>query len=206
LQAPIQLLYKNQKTPRIEDIAWWMSESKLSRNYNLILRIPENDLNYENFQKALLYLQSLGTEFDIFVLTHGMPNYLSAGTGYFYSFKEIDALRGQLSHLRLVFLQSCFGSSLAKDWKEAGAKYIISFDDFNANFAFYDIFLSFSSPNDSVEENYNSAIKNLDFELTKSMPYNFFTAFVQRTASQREKRNVSVEEILKNLKAPVLRK
>ena len=133
---------QNGRAKNIEELAWWASAPLMSENYAKILRIPPEKLRYASLAESLEYMESLGEPFDLYLLTHGLPNHLSAGgRGYFLSHRELLAWKGKFSYLNLVFLQSCFGTTLARDFLVAGANQVIAFDGFNRSFFYFYFFL-----------------------------------------------------------------
>lgn len=135
--------------------------------------VPHDQARYQTLEHSLLRLESLGKNFDIFILSHGYPSRLSDGDkGYFLSWKELEAFKGKLSYLNLVFMQACYGTSLAEDWHQAGAETVISYPDLNRNFLFIDLFLRFYRFNpDQPQEAYRQAKSQLPWHLENKILY-----------------------------------
>lgn len=162
--------YRVSNFPAIEDLAFWEYTKNLKDIYNIIIRIPKAQVSHQSFTEALVYLESLNEPYDVILLTHGSPNHLSSGHGYFFSYRELADLKGKLTHLNLVLLQSCYGRSLAQDFKQAGAKYVMSYSGLNRNFFFYGIFLKYYYPGVDLKDAFATAKKNFVFHLQQS-PY-----------------------------------
>jgi phosphatidylglycerol:prolipoprotein diacylglycerol transferase len=199
----IKAAYRTEISPRLEDIVFWQYINNLQDIYNVIVRIPVSSIGHTSLTEALSYMESLKQPYDLIILSHGMPNYLSTGTGYFFSYKEIDSLKGQLLNLNLVMLQSCFGESLANDFKEAGAKYILSYKDLNRNFFFYGVFLKYYYPGTSISSAYQLAIENQEFQLGTSIYDNIITALVKQQNQQQEEK-ISKSDYINSLPIPIL--
>ncbi len=134
--------YKAETPPTLNDVSWWQFAPLFRDLYNQVIYLNVDQAKNANITAALHYMEKQNLPYDLVILSHGIPNHLTTGeTGYFMSFKEIDDLKGQLPKLNFVFMQACFGNSLAKDWLDAGAKTVISFDGFNRNFFFISVFL-----------------------------------------------------------------
>jgi hypothetical protein len=136
--------------------------------YTRIYRITTEGARFDSIVRVFEELDSLGEPFDVYLLSHGMPNHLSTGEGYFLSYRELNMLH--FKNLNLVFLQSCFGSSLAQDWLRAGARSVMSFDGLNRNFFWISFFLRWYRYFD-VAESYNKTNHNLDFALNNEILY-----------------------------------
>lgn len=159
----------DEKMPRLEDVSWWHMLPRLQRRYGRIFHLRADQARYRHLKAALEAAQAEGKPFDVFLLTHGMMNHISAGQNYFLSYRELADFR--LPNLNLVFMQGCYGSSLAKDWLNAGAKHVISFPGLNRNFFFLPVFLKWYVPSGTVGESYNAANTNMEFELGRNPLY-----------------------------------
>lgn len=138
----IARLYPKRPGLRLEEIAWWMHVRKMVGLYDQVVRIGHDRFSRETLFVALEYMESLGRPYDLVLLTHGIPNHIKTTQGHeLLSWKDLAELKGKLRGLNLVFMQSCFGSTLAPDWQEAGAKAVISFPKLNRNFFYFDFFL-----------------------------------------------------------------
>lgn len=170
IQSPfldqVKEFYNTSEVPRIEDVVFWDYLAHLKNIYNVIVKIPVHKIGYNSFTQALELMESLGNSYDIILLTHGSPNMLSTGQGYFYSLENLKNLSGRLNKLNLVVLQSCYGhEKISKLFLRAGAKYVISFSRKTKNYFFIDIFLNYYYPNNSVKRAYDLAIDNFDFNI-----------------------------------------
>lgn len=162
--------YGNSNPPSIDDLAWWQYAPDLTLLYRNIIRITTREARYRTLSDSLREMEQLGQPYDLYLLSHGMPNYLSDGSGYYFSFKEIDALKGKLPHLRLVFMQSCFGRSLARDWLGTGAREVLSFDGFNRNFFWVGFFLRYYHLRD-VSDAAIATDSTIEWDLANNLQY-----------------------------------
>jgi phosphatidylglycerol:prolipoprotein diacylglycerol transferase len=154
----------------LDELTWREEAPYLAAMYKKIVVIGVKEAKKQTMLQALAMMEKSGQPYDIYLLTHGIPNHLSSGEGYFFSFNEIGALKKQLKNLRLVFMQSCFGSTLAPDWIAAGAKEVISFDGFNRNFFFITFFLRWYRYFD-VREAFQKTISNMPDSLERHLLY-----------------------------------
>lgn len=130
------------KPVRLEELSWWVHAPKFRGLYREVIRIPHDRFTSQNLLLALQAMESRGIPYDLILLTHGIPNHLVTTRGTpLFSWKDLAALQGKLPSLRLVFMQSCFGSSLEQDWHAAGAKAVMSYPGLNRNFFYLDFFL-----------------------------------------------------------------
>jgi hypothetical protein len=133
--------YPLRSTPRLEEVAWWLYAPEIQGLYDKVIRVRYDRFSAQSLTYSLGYMESLGEPYDLALLTHGVPNNIITSVGNpIFTWSDLDALQGQFRNLRLVFMQGCFGSSLAKDWQQAGAKAVLSFPDLNRNF----FYLAFS--------------------------------------------------------------
>lgn len=146
----IQEYYKNQiaavyNNPniRLEDITWWKFAPVLAKLYDQVIVLNYNQVRYRNLMDAINYAEKQYGVYDLYILSHGIPNHLTSGKGYFLSWKELKAMEGQLKRLNMVFMQACYGMSLYRDWFDAGANAVIAFEDENRNFFYIDYFLDY---------------------------------------------------------------
>ena len=80
-------------------------------------------------------MESQHRDYDLFLLTHCLPNNIMTTPGSpLLTWQEIDQWKGRYPSLDLVFMQSCYGSTLAPDWLQTGAKAVFSYTGLNRNF------------------------------------------------------------------------
>lgn len=140
----IEQVYSDVPGVRLEDLVWWEYFSSFGRMYDKIIYLSFKAAKYKNLMDSIMYMESLKQPYDVVLLSHGFPNHLTTGeAGYFLSFKELNQIKGQLNYLHLVFMQSCYGSSLSQDWLDAGAKHVIGFRGLNRNFFYFSVFLRY---------------------------------------------------------------
>lgn len=197
IQNSNNLNLKN-KNNRIEELAFWKYLKDFKNIYTNILYIPAEKVRYESVIKGIQYLESLNQPFDLIFLTHGFPNHLSTGEGYFLSYRELLYLKGHFNNINLVYLQSCFGNSLSEDFKSVGAKTVISFKDFNSNIFFLDVFLKFYYNNNSPELAFQLAKENFDFYIN-----NFSNMYLIDILINNNLIN-SKKSFIENLQFPIL--
>jgi phosphatidylglycerol:prolipoprotein diacylglycerol transferase len=166
----LKAAYKAESAPLLEDLVFWEYVHDLKRIYNVIVRIPPGKVGFEAVSSALADMESLGDPYDLILLTHGFPNHLSTGNGYFFSYRELGDLKGKLNHLNLVMLQSCYGTSLVQDFKEAGAKHVMSYPGLNRNFFFLGFFLKYYDPDKTAQATWELARNSFDFQM-RTLPY-----------------------------------
>jgi phosphatidylglycerol:prolipoprotein diacylglycerol transferase len=141
-QKQLMDAYKSETPIRLEDITWWMHASKVRKLYDHVIRIRYDQFTREALWTALKHAETLGKPYDLFLLTHGVPNHIVTSKGFpLISWKDLGELKGKLQHLDLIFNQACFGDSLVPDWHAAGARTIIHFREFNRNFFYLGFFL-----------------------------------------------------------------
>jgi len=163
-------VYETKSAPRIEDVQFWDDIDAIKHIYNMVVRIKPGKVVYKTFRDSLYYMEALKVPYDILLLTHGYPNHLSTGNGWFYSYKELEAAKGKYLHLDLVMLQSCYGQTLAKDFKMTGARHIMSYPALNRNFFFYGSFLKRRNLTHTIERDYQDSINSFS-EYIKQEPY-----------------------------------
>ncbi|MBX9767271.1 MAG: hypothetical protein K2X47_08375, partial [Bdellovibrionales bacterium] len=141
-QDPIREAYKTEEPIRLEELSWWVYAPKTRGIYDKVVRIPFQRVSKENLFFAIRYLEAQGVPFDIFLLTHGLPNNIVPSAGFpLISYKDLAELTGELRNLNLVFYQGCFGDSLAKDWLRAGARSVLTYAGLNRNFFYLEFFM-----------------------------------------------------------------
>ncbi len=164
---------KKKTTPRLEEAAWWLYAPAIKDLYDNVFLIQYGHLNKESFLLALTEAEHLEGGYDLVLFTHGVPNNIvTSPENPIFSWKDLDALKGQLPKLRLVFMQGCFGSSLALEWVDAGAQAVLSFPDLNRNFFYLGFFLERlkESPND-IKAAYDKTNINIADEIRKNLLY-----------------------------------
>ncbi len=131
----------NEAPPRIEEVVWWMLAPKLTRLYDSVIRISYDAFSKDTLFKAIKHFEVRNMSYDLILLTHGFPNHLATSVGYkFLSWEMLGELKGKLKNLGLVYMSSCFSSTLVPDWTAAGAREVISFKKYNSNY-FYPFLL-----------------------------------------------------------------
>lgn len=168
---PIQAAYKSQEPIRIEDLSWWLFAPSIRDVYDQVIRIPYDKFNKASLFRSLAYLESMGKPYDIFLLTHGLPNNIVASKGNpLITFKDLAELDGRLPKLRLLFNQACFGDQLNKEWLAAGAKFIVHYKGLNRNF-FYPGFLLKNLKKLEVAPAYEKTNVEIHEKISKSRLY-----------------------------------
>lgn len=197
LKPLMKRAYLTEPPPRLEEMLWWQTAPKLAGIYDYVLRIRYDSTDWNSLFESMIYLENLHTGFDIIMLVHGMPNHLVMSSGRpLVSWKEIDFIQGRFHYLNWVFLQSCYGSSLANDWIQAGAHSVISFEGLNQNFFYLDLFLdSYSNNHHQV----SAAFKETNQGFATAIRTNSFYDLIIREAL-----HTNVEAYLQKVTLPVL--
>lgn len=187
--------YRTDNPPTLNEVTWWQFAPLFRDLYKKVAYLPLSQAHNANIMAALKYMEKQPEPYDLIIMSHGLPNFLTDGDpGYFMSFREIDAMKGQLHKLNLVFMQACFGQSLAWDWIDAGAKKVMAFDGFNRNFFFVSIFLDHHRWY-SDEQAFYTANRDMQSELNHKKLYNFLIT---------KGLNMSVDDYLKQADEPIL--
>jgi hypothetical protein len=141
-QRQLMDAYQSDAPIRLENVTWWMHAEKIQKVYDEVVRIRYDRFNRETLWLALQTMEARGKPYDLFLLTHGVPNHIVTSKGFpLISWEHLKELEGKLPNLGLVFNQACFGDTLVPDWHAAGAKTIIHFKEFNRNFFYLGFFL-----------------------------------------------------------------
>jgi hypothetical protein len=192
-EEKIKQVYNQDKPIRLEDITWWRFAPLMRGLYDQVLRIPHDQLDTTSLTQAILQLEQLGKPWDLFLLTHGIPNHITASSGNgFISYKDLESLP-QLKHLKLVYSQGCFSETLAPDWMDLGAQEILSFEGWNRNFFFIDFFLQAFKETGSVSIAYDYVNDNLEQLMQNERLYDLLLAEL----------NLTIEEYLEISPPPV---
>ena len=161
-------LYPGRPAPRIEELAWWRLASLFDRVYRRVLVTLSDRANHASIVAAIGELELRNEPYDVYLLTHGFPNHLSDGRrGYVLSWRELQVWRGRFKNLNTVFMQACFGQSLASDWLATGAKAVVAFDGLNRDLFFVEFFLRWLGAWD-VESAFQGATASRRFHLETS--------------------------------------
>jgi len=191
----LKAAYKSDNPPTLNQVTWWQFVPLFRDEYHKVIYLTVDQAKYANIMAAIKYMEGQSLQYDLIIMSHGIPNHLTDGDpGYFLSFKEIDELKGQLKKLNLVFMQACFGNSLAADWIDAGAKKVMSFEGFNRNFFFISVFLDHHRWY-SDEQAFVTANRDMREELTKKKLYAYLIT---------KGLGLSIDDYLKQAEEPVL--
>jgi len=140
LAPELSKIYKQDT--RLEEVLWWFYAPKIQKTYNNVLRLHWNGFNKDTFKKALASMEALKQDYDVMLLAHGIPNHLIASPGQgVISFRDIAAMKGTLKYADALYLQACFGNSLANDFLDAGFLSVIAYEGLNWNFFYPQYFL-----------------------------------------------------------------
>ena len=188
-------VYRSQEEIRLEDVTWWRFAKKFNGLYDKVVRIPWQDFHKESLLEAISLLESLGKSYDIYLLTHGLPNHITTTKGHpFISYKDIAELKGVMNHVDMVYLQGCFSNTIAADFLNAGAKSVLSFEGWNRNFFFVDFFIKRLERyrHDSLKA-FEKTREHIKRDLTLSILYRKLL----------DEMGISIEEYLETSPAPV---
>ena len=137
----LKALYKTDQQVRMEDIAWWLIAPETKKIYNQVIRLSHTQFTRETLVSALDYAEKLGEPYDVFLMTHGFPNNIvTIDKSKPVTWEDIGNWKGRFPRMELMFMQSCYGSSLGADWLAAGAKAVMGYKGMDRNF-FYPITL-----------------------------------------------------------------
>jgi hypothetical protein len=194
-EAQLKAAYKKDPAPTLNEVTWWQFVPLFRDEYNKVIYLPLEQAKYANIMASIRYMETQSFDYDLIIMSHGIPNHLTTGeAGYFLSFKEIDELKGQLKKLNLVFMQACFGQSLAPDWIDAGAKKVMAFEGFNRNFFFVSVFLDHHRWYDDAGA-FTTANRDMRDELNKKKLYKYLIT---------KGLEMSVDEYLAQAEEPIL--
>lgn len=170
-QEPLQRAYNTDSHIRIEDIAWWRFSPEFRGLYDKVLKIERHSLNAQSLKWGLDYMESQGREFDVMLLTHGLPNNITASKGQgFISYEELENM-GHFKHLNMVFMQGCFSETLAVDWIKNGAQTVLSYEGWNRNFFYVDFFLPAYRKHEDATKAYHDVNKTIREKMQRSWVY-----------------------------------
>jgi phosphatidylglycerol---prolipoprotein diacylglyceryl transferase len=172
-QPLIQAAYKTDEEIRIEDITWWRFAGSFRFMYDYVIKIPHTDFNAASLTEAIRVAEVLGKPYDLYILTHGIPNHLTSTKGQpLISYKDIAELGKYTKNLNIVYLQACFGVTLAKDFMGLGASHLIAFEGFNRNFFYIDFFIDELRKNNfDVLTTYEELNDEIDEKMQDSLLY-----------------------------------
>lgn len=194
-EAQLKAAYKKDPAPTLNEVTWWQFVPLFRDEYSKVIYLPLEQAKYANIMASIRYMETQSLDYDLIIMSHGIPNHLTTGeTGYFLSFKEIGELKGQLKKLNLVFMQACFGQSLAPDWIDAGAKKVMAFEGFNRNFFFISVFLDHHRWYDDAGA-FATANRDMKDELNKKKLYKYLIT---------KGLEMSVDEYLAQAEEPIL--
>jgi hypothetical protein len=194
-EAQLKAAYKSDTPPTLNEVTWWQFVPLFRDEYHKVIYLPLEQAKYANIMASIKYMESQSLQYDLIIMSHGIPNHLTDGDpGYFLSFKEIDELKGQLKKLNLVFMQACFGQTLAADWIDAGARKVMAFEGFNRNFFFVSVFLDHHRWY-SDEQAFQTANRDMRSELMKKKLYRYLIS---------KGLGMSVDEYLEQGEEPIL--
>ncbi len=188
-------IYKTDEVVRLEDVTWWRFAKKFNGLYDKVVRIPWNHFHKESFFEAIGMLERLGKSYDVYLLTHGLPNHITTTKGAaFISYKDIAQLKGQVEKMDMVYLQGCFSNTIAGDFLKVGAKSVLSFEGWNRNFFFVDFFIKrLERTNHRPLKAYELTKKYIKRDLTLSVLYRKLL----------DELGMSIEEYLESSPTPI---
>jgi len=179
-EKPIMKAYKTDKPIRLEELMWWWYSPVFQKLYDRVLRIPYTQFTSKNLLSAIATMEREKRPYDIILMTHGVPNNLVTITKPdepLFSYEDLAKLKGKLKYAQVVFMQACFGDTLAPDWHAAGVPAVLSYSEFNRNFFYLPYFLEnlkkkkwdVSKAQDKTLAEINDKIKD-SFMLSKIIP------------------------------------
>jgi len=186
--------YYNGKSVRFEDLAFWKMVKNLRYMYRRVFILPWNRISPASLSEAFLQMESHGSGWDTLLMLHGLPNRLigtspdllppgmtehggitdsDAGSGHI-TYKHLESLKGKLAHLRLVFLEACWGNTLAADFQDMGAEHVISFSGMHTNFFYAHYLMYYLRKNqESVPDSYELTNQKFRSKIRKSLTFSW---------------------------------
>lgn len=166
-------VYDTNKEVRLEDVTWWRFAKKFNGLYDKVVRVPWNAFHKKSFIEAVKVMERLGKPYDIYMLTHGLPNHITTTKGHpFIGYKDLAEMKGMMKRVDMVYLQGCFSNTIAADFHDLGAKTVLSFEGWNRNFFFVDFFIKrLERYNHKVEKAYDETIDHIKRDLKLSILY-----------------------------------
>lgn len=136
--------YNTNQEIRIEDVSWWRFAPKMRGLYNQVVHLNYKEFHRESFFEAIRYLEKQKLPYDIYLLTHGIPNHITTSKGYdLISYEDLEDITPEVKKLQFVFMQGCFSSTLVPDFHLLGAKEVLSYEGWNRNFFYVDYFIDY---------------------------------------------------------------
>jgi len=169
-----ELKASGQEAQRLEELAWWLYVPKMKKLYGEVFRLRFNAFTEQTLEVALDEAQKRNKDFDLILLTHGLPNHIAASKGQgFVSYKTLERWKGRYPNLRIVYMQSCYGQSLAADWRAVGAKVVLAYKGLNRNFFFMDSYLDRLriGGGDAPKKAFDETIKGMNDFIANSFLY-----------------------------------
>lgn len=130
----------NRSDMRVETLFWWRIAPLLQPLYSDIVLIAPQSLDAGSLQAGMRHLDTRNVPYDVALLTHGFHNHLNASSSLI-SFEDIGKWKSQFKALDGVYMQSCYGTTLSRDWIDAGARKVLAFTGQHNNFFYYEFFL-----------------------------------------------------------------
>jgi hypothetical protein len=139
----LKALYKTTEQVRMEDLAWWLIAPQTKKIYNQVIRVSYRHFTKDTLLAALDAMEKLGEPYDVFLMTHGFPNNIvTIDKSHPVTWEDVGNWKGRFPRLELMFMQSCYGNSLAPDWLAAGAKAVLGYKGMDRNFFYPLTFLN----------------------------------------------------------------
>lgn len=212
----LKALYGGKEDIRVEDVAWWRMFPRVFALYDTVIRIPYDHFNRKSLRLALTELESLGREYDVILLTHGMRNNIAFSSGLppgrdennrpnrFLQPTDIRLLADEMGSLRLnlVYMSACDGDSFSDAWLQAGARSVLAFEGLHSNYFYIEFFLNAYAGQPQLPR---AAAREVERTLAQSLRDSAFHRFVIQSLVDRENRPYEVESYLEQLTFPVLR-
>ncbi len=170
LQPELQRIYKTDDI-RLEEVLWWFYAPIMKKTYNYVLRLHWDGLNADSLKKALKEMEAQKQPYDVMLLAHGIPNNLIASPGQgLISWRHIGALKNSLRYADALYLQACFGNTLAPDFKAAGFKHVIAYEKLNWNFFYPEYYLEALSKTDGdTKAAHEYVLKHFNFDFSTNL-------------------------------------
>lgn len=175
-QDALKRAYKTEKLIRLEDVSWWRFAPQFKNLYHQVVKIPLDQFHADSLEEGLQIMEALGKKYDVMLLTHGIPNHITASKGEdFISYKNFERW-DFVTKLDFVFMQGCFSETLAPDWMKLGAQDVLSYQGWNRNFFYIDFFLKEYKKDQNVSRAYHQVNKTIEDEMRQGTLYKLILA------------------------------
>lgn len=170
-QDALKKAYQTDQVVRLEDVSWWRFAPQFKNLYANVVKIPLEQFHADSLEEGLRIMEDLDQKYDIMLLTHGIPNHITASKGEdFISYKSLENW-DFITQLDFVFMQGCFSETLALDWIKLGARDVLSYKGWNRNFFYVDFFIKEYKKDQNVGRAYHEVNKTIEEKIRRAPIY-----------------------------------